>query len=736
MVAVGLDEDAASEQIKSLQLEDKIQVACMNALQSTTISGDSHAIHEMVRILRSRGIFAKRLETDGKAYHSNHMRQLGQSYEALLSSTLPEGFVSTTTPTSTRMFSTVTGQSLKIGMATLAAYWRENLISPVRFRNALKTMLSKKEYTVIEVGPHSAMKLPINQIFDESWPEKHAASYFPTLLRGKNSVDTLMYLMGSLWLQGYEFPIGKVNSTYADPPEAHCKIATCKNIPDLPTYPWHYKEPLWHEPRVSVQYRNRDFPPHDLLGSRLAGPSEETGIWINILSVRDVPWLEDHKLGETVVFPAAAYLAIAIEALCQLQQLKTDQNRVVTLQKVQLHSLLNLPSGEEAVEISTEMVKTHTGSLDRNTWWQFSTSSWSHGSSALHATGLIAIEKGAPSIYRRVAVCENDLENQTIQIWYEKLAQVGLNFGKAFQSIYGIQGNRMSEVQQAISKVAMLKSGNLGGAQQSDCVVHPITIDSLLQTAIIASAAGSFQNLRAKVPVLIDWMQVAIDTCVCDQADRKVLAVSENIGTGSAKIQAELSDRQDNVLIQMHDVKLAAYNEGAKQSAITQERYPILKVVWKPDISSWPQGTCSALTEYTDAFKTSSSVILVNNNISRLAGAVDLIAHQNPDLRWLEIGCGEPEITETFMKVLNMDIGLRRCQSFMQVSISPEGDLVGRKLHTLSDFHQALGESYRFTEQDTFDVVLVSDVSSSWFSSLRWNIKTEISPSQSSFNPV
>ena len=37
----------------------------------------------------------------------------------------------------------------------------------------------------------------------------------------------------------------------------------------------------------------------------------------NILSVKNVPWLRDHQVGSEIVFPAAGYLAMAVEAATQ-----------------------------------------------------------------------------------------------------------------------------------------------------------------------------------------------------------------------------------------------------------------------------------------------------------------------------------------------------------------------------------------------------------------------------------
>ena len=67
-----------------------------------------------------------------------------------------------------------------------------------------------------------------------------------------------------------------------------------------------------------TEFRNRRYPRHDLLGSQVSGGNKMTISWRNILNINEVAWLSDHRLGPIIVFPVAAYLAMAVEAICQV----------------------------------------------------------------------------------------------------------------------------------------------------------------------------------------------------------------------------------------------------------------------------------------------------------------------------------------------------------------------------------------------------------------------------------
>jgi acyl transferase domain-containing protein len=80
MAALDTDRDAATRLIKDLSLADYATVACVNSPESVTISGDVAAIEDIIEHLSAKGIFARKLKTGGRAYHSHHMARIGQNY--------------------------------------------------------------------------------------------------------------------------------------------------------------------------------------------------------------------------------------------------------------------------------------------------------------------------------------------------------------------------------------------------------------------------------------------------------------------------------------------------------------------------------------------------------------------------------------------------------------------------------------------------------------------------------
>jgi len=66
---------------------------------------------------------------------------------------------------------------------------------------------------------------------------------------------------------------------------------------------------------MSREHRLRQHSAHDLLGVRLPGTSNLNPIWRLNINPADLPWIRDHKVQSEIVYPAAGYICMAIEAL-------------------------------------------------------------------------------------------------------------------------------------------------------------------------------------------------------------------------------------------------------------------------------------------------------------------------------------------------------------------------------------------------------------------------------------
>ena len=174
MVVVGLSQSEAQEIITELALEGNSSIACINSPESCTLSGDELAMDKLHNTFQKRSIFARKLKTDGKAYHSHHMKVVGPWYQTMLETVwhAPSSSVNSpangttfkeSEPHSIRMISTVTGINAISAQISSPAYWRQNLESPVRFEDAVRLALQAEKYHFIEIGPHSSLELPIKQ---------------------------------------------------------------------------------------------------------------------------------------------------------------------------------------------------------------------------------------------------------------------------------------------------------------------------------------------------------------------------------------------------------------------------------------------------------------------------------------------------------------------------------------------------------------------------------------------
>ncbi|KFZ00474.1 hypothetical protein V500_01052 [Pseudogymnoascus sp. VKM F-4518 (FW-2643)] len=206
MAVVGLSRESASA-----YLANGATVACVNSPMSTTISGNEDAIEQSLEAIRAEdsSIFTRRLHVEIAyhsllgdcmlkiAYHSHHMREVGDKYEEMV-----KPHLSSTAGTAVPFYSSVTGQLITPTTLQDPAYWRSNLESPVLFSSAVKALLDDLQHKVLvlEVGPHSALQGPLNQIFRKR--SEAAPIYIPTLIRGNNSASSVLRAAGQLRSSG------------------------------------------------------------------------------------------------------------------------------------------------------------------------------------------------------------------------------------------------------------------------------------------------------------------------------------------------------------------------------------------------------------------------------------------------------------------------------------------------------------------------------------------------------
>lgn len=671
MMAAALSKEDADSEIESLELAGSIKVACVNSPVSVTISGDASGIDAMIAELTQRGTFARKLNTNGRAYHSHHMTSVGDEYQTLLEKSL--GSLPLPDESSARWISSVYGAP--ITGKILPSYWRKNLESPVLFSDALEGLIKGTRLHLIEIGPHSALEMPIKQtceslkIFDAKY------HYSSALVRGKDSVHCALNLMGNLFLHGHDVSFAKVN---------HVETSTSttkqgKVLTSLPPYPWSYDGILFNESRSSRELRNRKYGHHDLLGIQTIGGSGLVTTWRNTLRIKDIPWVESHKLGQDVVFPGAGFIVMAIEAITQVTGTTKDDAPSFTLRHVNIIKALPLLADENSpgVETFTSLRPMKlSGTTNSNKWFDFEISTFENEKSTTHATGRISVETNAESILAKLTPERVDFQELASRNWYDKFVRVGLNFGPAFQSLNKIETDRKREQMRARSTVRYLNGGGVGEQTQSDYIIHPITVDTMLQTALVASSSGVISNLNCMVPTVIELARFKAPTSSMEESSWLVDAISEPVGPGSIRIAAELHNGQGQICGQLENVSAVAYQGAREDGSDIEGRHPMMRVIWKPDITKLSKNNANGFSTHLAEAATAGLDIPLNASQVKLAAMAGIVAHKNPRINILELGKPAAGFTKHLVRdVLRADTSFKRHATYSRGYFSADGAL-------------------------------------------------------------
>ncbi|KAI9789487.1 MAG: Type I Iterative PKS [Peltula sp. TS41687] len=716
MMAAGVNAETASEIIQENGLGDQVVVACVNSPESVTISGASAGIDKILAELQARKLFARKLQTGGRAYHSHMMQEIGSEYERLMTlglrgSSGPSDFSDKTV----KMFSSVGkhGEELKCFTRESTsylkpAYWRSNLENPVQFQGALSSIIASGKYHLVEIGPHSALQLPIKQIRTSLGVTEQDLLYSSTLVRGKDAETCLKSLAGQMYLHGHALDFSYVNAA-----EGSIDGPSKNLVHDLPPYPWKYGQLLWNEPRSSVELRNREYIRHELLGSKtLAGNGIELS-WRNILKLKEIPWLEHHKLENTIVFPATGYLTMAMEAVSQIKNLR-DQDNVrptFTFRNVNIQAALVVTPDDNDSELFTTMHSEKISALSTSdTWYDFSISSWQAGNSVQHCTGSISLALTADDSQGGVSVDAADYDKWTMRRWYEKLAEGGLCFGSQFQSLTSMKTDKARVKPEALSTTTLLqrvKRTETSTFAGTFYAVHPLAIDSCLQAAIMGGTAGNLDTLKAFLPVSIKHCRIVTPAPSAVGSEAYIHSQSQTTGPGTKKINVTLRDHSNKVVVDISDARLALYNGKTEDEAdADNDRHPCLRVVWKPDVARIDETSQPQLEKYLEQFLLTHPDLTDSKSVGVTAGLIDLLGHKNPRIRVLEVGRDCDCKSRQWLDVLDNGSAFTRYRDWQIGTISAESQLTVSRINAPEKTEtKSLDEGF----SDTYDVVLLSN---------------------------
>ncbi|KAL8886198.1 MAG: hypothetical protein Q9215_006064 [Flavoplaca cf. flavocitrina] len=586
MMAVGLGPEEVTPYLA--RLKGQVVIAAVNSPSGVTLSGDEEAVQELKTIFDQQNTFARLVQTGGKAYHSHHMAPLGETYETLTKAALKalSGDIAKGTRQEAAVWVSSVDPSTRQTTETLSpAYWRKNLESAVLFSPAVETLAKDENIDLdllVEIGPHAALAGPLRQIRAEleNKDKVKLAPCLGSIIRGEDGFKNLLSLAGNLFVRNIKVDIAAVNSNGT----------SGKIIADLPNYQFHYGTPVYYESRLNKEWRLRKHLRHDILGAKQAGGAKGRPAWRNMLRLKDVPWLDDHKLLPAPIFPAAGYLAMAVEAMSQHhhEEDAAPQIKGFSFRSVAINSTLLVPDDEFGIEtILNLQATTLTNFKASEKWHEFKISSLQNDAWTEHCQGMICVESEA---CRQDSDFFVDPKSKPVDAaaWYKKFADVGLGYGPTFQGLSDIKAR--DGLNRTTANVALHSTKDTVKYGESPYAIHPATVDLCLQLALMACHAGQTENVhKAFVPVVVDEMSLWIPSERDNAAEFGYGQASGELrGLRGAYASTELYGKSGQNLINIRQLRCVAYDGTSSDDseAFASARNPYLRLVWKPDVDS------------------------------------------------------------------------------------------------------------------------------------------------------
>lgn len=409
------------------------QIAAVNSSHLITLAGEIDTIRDLSEELSRDGVFVRELPIQ-YAFHSSYMDPIrAELLDALRNIQAREARLP--------FYSTVTGERFA-GEQMDAGYWWRNVREPVSFSATVHALIAEGDRCFVEIGPHPALLHSINENLGEAGVR---GQVFTSLRRESDDSIELVSSLAAMHLAGLPVDWEAVNQGDA-------------SYLELPPYPMQ-RQPYGV---MSSSFRQFSLQPyeHPLLGLRIAGPKPT---WEQRIDPKVLDYLADHRIWDSIVFPAAAYteMAVALGALMFPEEpQQVEDLRIKKALFVQPQAMPTLRMVFEPADRSFAIYS----NVNEQPEWQ------------LHVVGTLRPRaEGRPGSIDAQALRAQLTHRVAHDAFYADLRARGYDFGPQFRQIQNI----WADDDLALSEV--LAPENMR-AQLGEYHIHPVLLDACLQT--------------------------------------------------------------------------------------------------------------------------------------------------------------------------------------------------------------------------------------------------------------
>ncbi|WP_456034709.1 type I polyketide synthase, partial [Streptomyces rochei] len=528
----------ATEEDVRARLAEGVDIAAVNGPRSVVISGAVEAVTEVA------GHFERttRLKVS-HAFHSSLMEPMLDEFRRVASGL-------TYHAPAVPVVSNVTGRLAEPGDLQDPEYWVRHVRGTVRYHDGIRTLEGEGVRTFVEVGPQAVLAglgCGENDVF------------VAAQRRDRPEAGQLVTTLGELHTRGVTVDW-----------EAFFAGRGARTV-DLPTYAFQHKHYWLEAPDAVADVSAAGLEPagHPLVRAAVRSADSEQVILTGRLSLNAHPWLADHAVAGTVLFPGTGFVELAIRAgdeagfpvlddLTLEEPLVLSEDTGAILQVIARCEPHPGAGGEASTEMRIVEIYSRSDDPAAEVFW------------TRHASGVLRpAAVGAAEDSRALAEWPPaEAEPLPVDDAYSLLASHGLRYGAAFQGLRAAwrRGDELfAEV--VLPEHVAEKAEEFG--------LHPALLDAALHPMALDATARDEDGGDGGPRLPFAWSGVTLHATGASAARVRLRP------TGPSTVTLEVADAEGAPVATVDSLAVRPVSLGA-QSALKPRRDDLFRLDWTP----------------------------------------------------------------------------------------------------------------------------------------------------------
>ncbi|MFE0486088.1 SDR family NAD(P)-dependent oxidoreductase, partial [Streptomyces tendae] len=440
-------------------LPEGVGIAAVNGPTSVVVSGTETGVDAVGEHFTGLGRRVSRLRVS-HAFHSPLMEPMLDEFRAVVASL---SYAEPAVP----VVSNVSGAVAAAGQLTDPEYWVRHVREPVRFADGVGVLRELGVVRFVECGPDPVLTGLARQTLDALGTDADEVVFAPVLRKDRAEDVTAVTALGQVFASG-----GTVDWS------AFYAGRGAERV-DLPTYAFQ-RERYWIDAGLGaadVASAGLDTAEHPLLGATITLADSDGVVLTGRLSTDTQPWLADHVVGDTILFPGTGFMELVIRA--------GDQVGCGLVEELTLEAPLVLPEhGGVQVQVAVGAAE-DTGVRTVTVYSRRQDSVTADLPWTRNATGVLA--PGAPQAEKPAVAQWPPAGAVPVEVTglYEGFTEAGMAYGPVFRGLTSVW--KSADGGEVYAEVTLPDQARVGAERFA---LHPAVLDACLHAAVFTGTIG------------------------------------------------------------------------------------------------------------------------------------------------------------------------------------------------------------------------------------------------------